>query len=1290
MDNKYVRGNCFSKYLFLWMEPFIFRAFRQRVTFKDLPDLPSNIQVGQLRENFMKIWHSQKNPSLLYTILRQNIFDIILSGIYLAVSNLCELCAIVMGWLILEIVINPEPTMGTHGIIYCCIFTVASFMVAILYPKYIYISLLLDIKTFTQCIIAIFQKSLSLPQDVLNQVSSGRIINMITNDIRSLEYKYYKLLYISGFPLTLIGAGLLLYFLIGPIALVGLGAIAINILVVFSVVPLMGKMRSQNLASTDKRVKFINQVLKNMRVVKMFGLEKLTQRYVEKIRRKEWKYGMPYTMLRTGASDVLFLMGTSLAIYTTFLVTYFTDSPIHFGKAILCFMLYQEIQNCAAQFLLCLSTCVELSVSGKRISEFLHTKASKGVNRQNITLMEGNTCIEIQNLTVEWPNNSKGLDNINLNVSDEPQLIFVTGAVGAGKSTLLLTLCNEISQFQGRIRVNGRAAYSAQESWVFSGTIRDNIIVGNEFEQNRFWKVIAACGLAPDLELFNDGDLTLVGERGVTLSGGQKARVALARTVYTVADIYLLDEPLGAVDAHVGKHIFEECIQGLLRDKVVILATHQTRFVEENNRMIKLENGRIVEDKICKKIKQTDWETFSEIKLKEESNQCEEKEADPDEGRVDLECMTEGERETRNSKPMSTALSEEESVRARMSVFPRYFKTGGLCLTLILLIVTIVSNTAQISFIWWIQKFMRLASITHSYDNTNLTPNYTNQTSTIAPDWFLHTIGMHHLIAITVLIFGSVFFLSQEWITLSIITWRAAMKLHKKMIKSVMGTSMRFFETNPSGRILNRFSKDVGYADFNITITLIDFWILMFMVVFPLVASCVVQKFLILPAIILTIIFLAFLFYYLPSVTQLRGLESLLRSPVYSHISLALQGMTTIRSLGIEQKVEEDLLYHLNAHIKVWITLQSGSVWFLQRLSFIFRLFLVIAVWAAFVRNYYYQGNENIALSFQILLGIPSLYIYVATLAVNLNIMMVAVERIFAYIKLKPEIDNEGGSIMPKRESQSIPNDVGMLYEGSVTFENVYLRYAEDLPMVLRGVSLKVLGGSKMGVVGRTGAGKSSIINALFRLTNLSGGRILIDGVDISHLKLNRLRTQISVIPQDPMLFTGTLRFNLDPFDQFSDSEIWSSLEHVQLRGLIASLQGGLSTTIQEDGSNFSVGEKQLLCLARALLRNTRILVVDEATANVDRVTDAKIQNTLRTSFTNQTVISIAHRLNTVIDYDRIVVLEQGEVVEMDYPHLLLQDDQSYLSKLVSQTDPATQTKLRESAHAAYRSALDN
>ena len=399
--------------------------------------------------------------------------------------------------------------------------------------------------------------------------------------------------------------------------------------------------------------------------------------------------------------------------------------------------------------------------------------------------------------------------------------------------------------------------------------------------------------------------------------------------------------------------------------------------------------------------------------------------------------------------------------------------------------------------------------------------------------------------------------------------------------------------------------------------------------------------------------------------------------------------MTTIRTLGMQRKVEKDFIYHLDAYTKVLVALQSTAGWFFQRLTLLVRIFLSVVIWISFVENYYYRGNENIALSFQILLNASILFSYASFLAVNLDILMVSVERIMSYIKLKPETEREGSDKKTTKlgETQAITTHQGILYEGSITFENVYLKYADDLPMVLKGISLKVVGGSKVGIVGRTGAGKSSIINALFRLTSISGGRILIDGVDIAQFKLNRLRTQISVIPQDPMLFTGTLRFNLDPSDQFSDSEIWSSLDHVQLRGVVASLQGGLMADVQEDGNNFSVGEKQLLCLARALLRSTRILVVDEATANVDHFTDAKIQKTLRTSFSNQTVLSIAHRLNTVIDYDRIVVIDKGEIVEADYPHLLLQDEQSYLSKLVSQTDPATQMILRKSAHNAYSSS---
>ena len=617
----------------------------------------------------------------------------------------------------------------------------------------------------------------------------------------------------------------------------------------------MAKMRAKNLAFTDKRVKFLNQVLKNMRVVKMFALEKLVQRVVKRIRRKEWIFGMSYTLLRTVASPVIFTFGNYFAIYITFLVSYFTDSPIGFGKAVLCFMLYMQIQNYASNFIQCVAACVEIFVSGNRISKYLHIKASKKINPQNITSMDGAKCIHIQNLNVEWPNHSKGLENINLTVSNEPQLIFVTGAVGAGKSTLLLTLCNEIFEYQGSVQVRGRIAYAAQESWVFSGTIRDNIIVGSEFEYDHYWKVIAACGLMPDLETLTDRDLTLVGERGITLSGGQKARVALARTVYTVADIYLLDDPLGAVDTHVSKLIFEECIQGLLRGKVVILATHQTRFARDHDRMVILENGRILEDNKYKKAK---WEGFSELIGMDESNQCKEKEVDTNVGIVDLDCVRKREGEMTELKPLSTALSEEISDHAKFWIYPKYFKTGGLCFTFLLILFTVVSNLAQLSFVWWVQKFMWLASIAHSYDNVNFTTNYANQTWTIAPPWFLHIISFKHYIAITALLVGIVVFLTNEWLLITIIAWRATVKLHSKMMKSVLSTSIRFFEINPSGRVLNRFSKDVGYADFNITVMFIEYWILLFGIIFPVIAACFVQKILILPGIVLIIVFFGY------------------------------------------------------------------------------------------------------------------------------------------------------------------------------------------------------------------------------------------------------------------------------------------------------------------------------------------------------------------------------------------------------------------------------------------------
>ena len=1285
-----IRGNLLSQILFLWLEPFIFRGYLRKVRFQDVPDQPTEFQGEVVKEKLKKYWKIQRKTSLFRTIITQNMMDFLRGGMYLVVANLCELCNIVMGWLILEIAINRDQndtSMAVHGIIYCCTYTVVSIIGAICSGKYVYNSHLLDIKVFSQCIIILFEKTLSLPQDILNGISIGRIMNMVTNDIMSVEFKCYSLQNFWGFPVTFIVSIFLLYYFVGLIGLVGVGVVCINVIVMFAVTPLLGKIKSRMMSFTDKRVKFINQVINNMRVVKMFAWENIIYRHVQRIRRKEMTYGIVYSLLGRGAYILFFLIENPIAIYTTFLVSYFTDTPIELGKSVLCFLLYQQIQIITSQFILCIAACIDLYISGKRVSTLLNIDANEEPSNTAISSNEDlKHRIDIHDLTVVWSNLSKGLDIYDLKVSNEPQLIFLTGAVGAGKSTLLLTLCSEISQYQGSVKVNGSVAYSAQEAWVFSGSIRDNILVGSEFENDRYWKVLNVCGLIPDLELFSESDLTLVGERGITLSGGQKARVSLARTVYIAADIYLLDDPLAAVDSRVSRHIFEECIQGFLRDKVVILATHQTRFARDNDRIVMLENGRIVRDNKFKKAKFIkSEETISEIS--EVGSQKDEKISRSGTGEVDLDCMNGEEKEIGEVKPMSTALIEEELDHTRFSIYPKYFKTGGLCLTLLLLLFTTLSSITQISFIWWIQKFLWLASATNSYDNTTIqfSANLTNSTITIAPIWFIRIISKEHFMIITALIFGSALFLTQEWFTLIMMTSRAAIKLHREMLRSLINTSIRFFELHPSGRILNRFSKDVYCTDYDIPYLLLDYWVSLSTILFPLIASCIFQKFLILPSILLIIIFFACVHYYLPTATELRSLKSLKRSPLFSHIALALQGMTTIRTLGLQRKVEEDLLYHLNSYTKVWVTLQSTVAWFMQRSALIVRIFLSVVIWISFIENYYYRANENVALSFQILLNISILFSYASLLAVNLDVLMISVERMVSYIKLKPEIDSERDYASTKvNKSDTIPNTRGNLYEGNITFENVYLKYADDLPMVLKGISLEIVGGSKVGIVGRTGAGKSSIISALFRLTNISGGRIMIDKVDISHFKLNRLRTQISVIPQDPMLFTGTLRFNLDPSDQFSDSEIWSSLEHVQLRGLVASLQGGLLASVQEDGRNFSVGEKQLLCLARALLRNTRILVVDEATANVDHLTDAKIQRTLRTSFTNQTVLSIAHRLNTVIDYDRIVVMDKGEIVEVDSPHLLLQDSQSYLSNLVSQTDPATQMTLRNSAYTAY------
>ncbi|EGD79314.1 ABC transporter [Salpingoeca rosetta] len=769
----------------------------------------------------------------------------------------------------------------------------------------------------------------------------------------------------------------------------------------------------------------------------------------------------------------------------------------------------------------------------------------------------------------------------------------------------------ELLPSKGSAGVRGRVSYASQEPWILATTVRENILFGAADDPARRAAVIRACALERDLQLLPGGEQALIGERGVTLSGGQKARVSLARAVYRQADVYLLDDPLSAVDAKVGRVLFEECICGLLAGKTRVLATHQVHHLAKADLVVVLDaNGRVAAQGVYSDLLAQKCEALmSELEAAQEdddNNNDDDDDEDEDDDK-DEEDAADGKGETSNvrsraqseSKSRSRQVSEsggegaDESAESTdsnanalfkqedrfagqvtWSTYTTYFKHMGSTLFIIALLLSVpVVQALYIGVDLFLANWVDLED--SERNSSRQVGIYCGLLAALATGAMLRAI-MFQL--------GFV---------------EASRRLHDNMFAAVIASPIRFFDTNPVGRILNRFSKDTGYLDDILPPTYLDFIQLIGIILGTIILASAINPWVLLAAGPILVIFVLIRGYFLRTAREIKRLEAICRSPIYSHFSTSLAGLATIRSQGGGERAVHLLHNYQNTH--------AAAVY----------MFLAVSRWLGF--------RCDMA--------------------------------------------------------------CGCVYANVFGVCNMSMRYAEELPPALRHLSMVIPPAAKVGIVGRTGAGKSSILAALFRLSIVEG-TINIDGVDVTKLPLSHVRRKISVIPQDPTLFSGTVRYNLDPFEQYSDADLWAALETVQLKEKVQQMDGGLEGHVQEQGSNFSVGQKQLICLARALLKRNKILVIDEATAHVDDATDRLIQHTLRREFKDCTVLTIAHRLHTIMDSDMIAVMDAGRLVEYDQPYALLQRSNSHLSRLVASVEADSHAALVNAAKRHHSIAI--
>ncbi|XP_043594439.1 ATP-binding cassette sub-family C member 4-like isoform X2 [Bombus pyrosoma] len=929
-------------------------------------------------------------------------------------------------------------------------------------------------------------------------------------------------------------------------------------------------------------------------------------------------------------------------------------------------------------------------------SDLLKNTANMMEEKKAFSTMNQETyAVNMSHLTAKWePSQSENtLEDVNLEIQ-KGKIYAVIGMVGAGKSSFLSAILGEIEVTGGHVKVNGSLSYAGQEAWVFGSTVRQNILFGQPYNRQLYQKVVKACSLQRDFKQFPQGDQTVVGERGSSLSGGQKARINLARSLYRQADIYLLDDPLSAVDTHVSKHLFEECIQRYLAGKTRILATHQLQYVKNVDAIILIEQGKVTvfsqfQDLLSQRpeyaeLLAAESESIEDSSL-EKSIMKRQYSSSSTRSRTPEASSggTDDEEEDENSEKFNDGLEGTSRGVVKGPIFIKYFKTGAnLCLACTVLLLFICTQFMASLNDYFIPILVNEEETRHYYI-TQAKLNATNNTSIENLDISSMYNSMYVYTAIIVGLFCI-------GITRSLIFYKVCIlcsqKLHDMAFSALIRTGMRFFDTNPSGRILNRFSKDMGAIDELLPKAILDAGQICMMMFGSLAVSCIIN-----PLFLIPIVFLGTVFYWIRKVflrtsKNIKRMEGMTRSPVFTHLNATLNGLSTIRAYCAQDILRKEFDKLQDVHtstVYMYIVASTGFGFSLDVFCFVFTS---LVIFSFLLLQQTFSGGE-VGLAITQVMAMTGMIQWGMRQNAEVENQMMSVERVLEYTQIVAESNlRDRGKFAKKIEKQlPLPANAPKNWptDGMIRFRSVYMKYVEDDPPVLKGLNLVINPGEKIGIVGRTGAGKSSLISALFRLAKIEGV-IEIDGIDTGSICLEDLRRNISIIPQDPVLFSGTLRRNLDPFNEFTDKALWEVLDEVELKDAVITAGTGLDSRVLDRGSNYSVGQRQLVCLARAILRNNKILMLDEATANVDPQTDALIQHTIRKKFAKCTVLTIAHRLNTIMDSNKVLVMDKGRMAEYDHPHILLQNNYSQFKSLVKESDRAMYDQLVKVAKQSY------
>lgn len=1283
-------ANVFSVLTFSWMTPLMKQGYHTFLTQDDLWNLRKRDTTRATVASFDKAWAHElekKHPSLWLALFRG------FGGPYFRgamIKTISDCLAFIQPQLLRLLITFVDSYRTDHpqavvrgAAIALAMFAVSVSQTAALH-QYFQRAFETGMRVKSALTAAIYSKSTRLSNEGRASKSTGDIVNYMAVDTQRLQdlAQYGQQLWSAPFQIILCMTSL--YQLVGFSMLAGVGAMIIMIPVNGLIARIMKTLQKEQMKNKDARTRLMTEILNNMKSIKLYAWTTAFINRLNYIRNdQELK-----TLRKIGATQAFanFTWSTTpfLVSCSTFGVFVLTQNkPLTTDIVFPALTLFNLLTFPLAVLPMVITSIVEASVAVGRITSYLLAEELQddAVIRKGPVEEMGEESVRVRDATFTWnkAEERRALHDINF-LARKGELSCIVGRVGAGKSSLLQAILGDLWKIKGEVVLRGTTAYVPQLSWIMNASVKENIVFGHRWDPQFYDKTVKACALLDDFASLPDGDQTEVGERGISLSGGQKARLTLARAVYARADVYLLDDCLSAVDQHVGRHLIDNVLgpKGLLAGKTRILATNSIPVLMEADMIVLLRDGRVFEKGTYDQLMAMKGEIANLIRTSQNEDQSENESRASESITSDEETTVYGtspnseedEREeaeasqeglpqlaplrTRNGTarksstvtlrrasaasfrgPRGKVTDEEgaglkskqtkefsEQGKVKWNVYGEYAKTSNLVAVTIYLLMLFGAQTTQIGGSVWLKHW---SEVNASYGGNPHVGKYIGV-------YFAFGLGSAALVVVQTLIL---------WIFCSI---EASRKLHERMAFAIFRSPMSFFETTPAGRILNRFSSDIYRVDEVLARTFNMLFVNSARAAFTLVVISASTPIFLALTVPLGALYLYIQRYYLRTSRELKRLDSVSRSPIYAHFQESLSGISTIRAYNQQQRFALENEWRVDANLRAYFPSINANRWLAVRLEFIGSIIILAAAGFSIISVSSHSGLSGgmVGLAMSYALQITQSLNWIVRQTVEVETNIVSVERVLEYAGLPSEAPEV---ISKNRPPISWPS------QGAVSFNNYSTRYRPGLDLVLKNINIKIKAHEKVGVVGRTGAGKSSLTMALFRIIEPAEGYVSIDDLNTSQIGLLDLRRRLAIIPQDAALFEGTVRDNLDPGHVHDDTELWSVLEHARLKDYVASMPGKLEAQINEGGSNLSSGQRQLVSLARALLAPSNILVLDEATAAVDVETDAMLQATLRSSiFRDRTIITIAHRINTILDSDRIIVLDHGTVAEFDTP----------------------------------------